>query len=482
MWSTAMTSLSVKAHSCFPPSVSESRRTSRWPSHLLPVHLHTVMEVLVLLLAALLPLPAGGAATRQAPPTTDDCYPASPEINLLREAGEPIILSFPFFESELERLHVAPPARCLITGRNGTYQGGGRVQQRRNQLWFLPARAEDSGEYLCTYRNASCCVRASIRLQVYRSGSAARDTLSFPVLALVGERLRQPCPSVKDFRDVQGLVEWRKDSAPPRSGRAGSFLQDGDQLLIPAVRRAHQGVYTCHVHALIDQRHFEVSRTVVLSVEGVDPITTSTAGSSSSSTPTSSTTSSSSSTPTSTTTSSSSSTPTSTSTTSSSSTSSSSSSFHIRPPVILSPQNGTVFESLHGSTLALSCTVLTDCRAAEETAVTWLVDERWAESSYLEGRRVTGAPNGCRVELRLVVVAMTEEHTQSELKCVARNRGGQQEVVARLQLEDSTVTWLVVSAGAVSCFLTVVSVFLFVLFRSSGKRNMDYFLARQSSC
>nr|XP_040056905.1 interleukin-1 receptor type 2-like [Gasterosteus aculeatus aculeatus] len=379
------------------------------------------MEVLVLLLAALLPLPAGGAATRQAPPTTDDCYPASPEINLLREAGEPIILSFPFFESELERLHVAPPARCLITGRNGTYQGGGRVQQRRNQLWFLPARAEDSGEYLCTYRNASCCVRASIRLQVYRSGSAARHKLSFPVLALVGERLRQPCPSVKDFRDVQGLVEWRKDSAPPRSGRAGSFLQDGDQLLIPAVRRAHQGVYTCHVHALIDQRHFEVSRTVVLSVE-------------------------------------------------------------VRPPVILSPQNGTVFESLHGSTLALSCTVLTDCRAAEETAVTWLVDERWAESSYLEGRRVTGAPDGCRVELRLVVVAMTEEHTQSELRCVARNRGGQQEVVARLQLEDSTVTWLVVSAGAVSCFLTVVSVFLFVLFRSSGKRNMDYFLARQSSC
>lgn len=30
------------------------------------------MEVLVLLLAALLPLPAGGAATRQAPPTTGE--------------------------------------------------------------------------------------------------------------------------------------------------------------------------------------------------------------------------------------------------------------------------------------------------------------------------------------------------------------------------------------------------------------------------
>lgn len=65
-------------------------------------------------------------------------------------------------------------------------------------------------------------MRASIRLQVYRSGSAARDTLSFPVLALVGERLRQPCPSVKDFRDVQGLVEWRKvrKSPPPLPSRS----------------------------------------------------------------------------------------------------------------------------------------------------------------------------------------------------------------------------------------------------------------------
>ncbi|KAM8854873.1 interleukin-1 receptor type 2-like isoform 2-T2 [Spinachia spinachia] len=424
---------------------------SRRTSHLLRVHLHAVMEVLVLLLAALLLPPAGGA-----PPTADGCYLASSEINLLREEGEPIILSFPFFEGELERLHVAPPAaRCLITRGNGTeggtYQGEGRVQQRHNQLWFLPAQAEDSGEYLCTYRNARCCVRASIRLQVYRSGSAARQSFSFPVGALVGEHLRLPCPSVKDFPGTRGPVEWRKDSDPPRTGRAGSFLQDGDLLLIPAVRRAHEGAYTCRLDAIIDQQHFKVSRTVVLSVEGVDPVTT---GSSSTST---------------------------------SPSSSSSSSHKLRPLVILSPQNGSVFGSVHGSAMALSCTVLTDCRVAEETAVTWLVNERSVESSYLEGRalqvgrRVTVAPDGCRIELRLVVLAMTEDDVQTALRCVAENRRGRQEVVSRLQLEDSTFTWLMVSAVGVSCFLTVVSVFLFVLFRPSGKRNTSYFLARQSS-
>ncbi|KAL6100367.1 il1r2 [Pungitius sinensis] len=427
------------------------------------------MEVLVLLglLGLLLP-PAGGAATREAPPTADGCYLASPEVNLLRKEGEPVVLSFPFFENELERLHVAPPgARCLITGGNGTeggaYQGEGRVQQRQNQLWFLPARAEDSGEYLCTYRNASCCVRASIRLQVHRDPPAEQSF--FPVGAVVGEHLRLPCPSMKDF-NTQGLVKWHKDSAPPRSGRAGSFLQDGGRLLIPAVRRAHGGVYTCRLRVLIDQRPFEVSRTVVLTVEGVDPVTSST---SSSILPTSSST-------------------LPTSTTTSSSSSSSSSSLHtVGLPVILSPQNGSVFERVHGSALLLSCTVLTDCRAAEETEVTWLVNQRSVESSYLEGRaqqlgrRVTAAPDGCRIELRLVVVAMTDDDVQTELRCVAQSPGGRQEVVSRLQLEDPTFTWLVVSAVVASCFLTVVSVFLFVLLRPSGKRNMDYFLARQSS-
>lgn len=45
----------------------------------------------------------------------------------------------------------------------------------------------------------------------------------------------------------------------------------------------------------------------------------------------------------------------------------------------------------------------------------------------------------------------------------------------------STFTWAVVAAGAVTSFLTVVSVFLYVLFKPRRKKNMDYFLARQSS-
>lgn len=46
---------------------------------------------------------------------------------------------------------------------------------------------------------------------------------------------------------------------------------------------------------------------------------------------------------------------------------------------------------------------------------------------------------------------------------------------------DSTFTWLVVAVVAASCFLAVVSIFLYVLFKPKGKRKMDYILARQGS-
>lgn len=41
----------------------------------------------------------------------------------------------------------------------------------------------------------------------------------------------------------------------------------------------------------------------------------------------------------------------------------------------------------------------------------------------------------CQIEVMLILSAMTEEEVKMELKCVAQNRGGRQEVVAQLRLE-----------------------------------------------
>ncbi|XP_031729859.1 interleukin-1 receptor type 2-like [Anarrhichthys ocellatus] len=425
------------------------------------------MVRLVLMLAVLIIPSVCGRAPLSPLPVEDGCSLVSPEVNVLRVEGEAIILSFPMFERVLEVHNIAPPtAKYLITKGNGTqggaYHGEGRVQQRDNQLWLLPAQAADSGEYICTYRNETYCVTGSIGLHVYESGSADVEKLSYPIPVSVGEYLRLSCPSLSDFNSTDRLIEWHKDSGltPRRSGRVqGSFQQDRGRLLIPAVRRSHAGVYTCRLRALIDDQQYNVSRTVVLNVE--DPVTVTTTTEpdlSGNSEP--------------------------------GLTSSSFIPVHtpgIQPPVILSPRNGTIFESLHGSGLELSCTVLTECQTADYTVVTWLVNNQSVESSYLDGRalqggrRVTGVSESCRIELRLVVVTMTDEDVNAELRCVAQNRAGRQEVVIRLQLEDSTFTWLVVATATVSCFLTVVSIFLYVLFKPNGRNKMDYFLARQNS-
>ncbi|KAI9534419.1 hypothetical protein NQZ68_012652 [Dissostichus eleginoides] len=400
------------------------------------------------------------------PPLTvkaDGCFLATTEgeVDVFVLEGEAIILSCPIFDRVLEARNIAPPnASYIITKDNGTegvsFQGEGRVQQRDKQLRFLPAQASDSGLYICTYRNETYCVTGNITLKVYESMSVVMEKVTNRVEVIVGENLRYTCPSLDDFNDTETLIGWNKDSR-----RGGSFSQLRGKLIIPAVRRSHAGLYTCRLTVTIDEQPYNVSRSITLIVRGVDPETPSTPSPtllhlSSTSHPEIL----------------------------------SSSTVHtpaIRPPVIISPKNGTVVESPHGSGLELFCTVLTGCQTAESTVVTWLVNGQSVESSYLNGRalqggrRVTRESEVCQVELRLLVVAMTDEDVNTELKCVAQNEGGRQEVVALLQLEDSSFTWLVVAVVAAFCFLTVVSIFLYVLFKPKRTKKMDYFLARQNS-
>lgn len=87
---------------------------------------------------------------------TDGCYVASSEVEIFRVEGEAVILSFPMFARVLQVRNIVPPkTKCIITKDNGTEavaQSEGRVQQSNKQLWLLPAKASDSGEYSCTYR------------------------------------------------------------------------------------------------------------------------------------------------------------------------------------------------------------------------------------------------------------------------------------------------------------------------------------------
>ncbi|XP_040003513.1 interleukin-1 receptor type 2 [Xiphias gladius] len=424
------------------------------------------MVLLALVLAAVIVEYVSGRPPLPPLPMKDGCYVVSPEVEIFRVEGEAIILSFPMFLRVLQIRKIAPPAaKYLISkGDNGTegaaYEGDGHVQQHDKQLWFLPAQASDSGEYVCTYRNETYCVTGSITLHVYESSSVDLKKLSYPIPATVGQRLRLPCPSLDDFNSTDRLIEWYKDSSSTalRLGTEGSLQRDGGKVLIPAVKRSHAGLYICRLRVLINSQQYKVSRAIRLRVHGPDPAITTTVPD--------------------------------LSTTSDPEISSSHSTVRapiIQPPVIVSPLNRTIFESSHGSELELFCKVLTECRTADSTLVTWLVDGHPVESSHRDvralqgGSSVTEVSEGCQIELRLIVGEMTEEDVKTELRCVARNQGGEEEVFVQLQLEDPTFTWLVVAVVAVSCFMTVVSIFLYVLFKPKRKRKMDYILARQNS-
>ncbi|KAK2905768.1 interleukin-1 receptor type 2 isoform X2 [Channa argus] len=399
-------------------------------------------------------------------PMKGSCYHVSPEVDIFRVEGEAVILAFPMFTRVLSVRNIAlPTANHLITRRNGTeavaYQSEGRVQQHNKQLWFLPAQPSDSGEYTCTYRNGTYCVTGSIKLHVYTSSSVDLEKLSYPMLATVGKKLTMRCPSLSHFNKTDGLIEWYKNSSPTALQIRGGYFQPVQRgLMIPAVKRSHAGVYTCQLSVLIKDQQYNVSRVILLRVQGPDPeITTNAPDVSVTPGPGLI----------------------------------SSSSYNdvkapiMKPPLIVSPLNGTIFEIPHGSGDLLFCTVLTECQTADSTVVTWLVNGQSVESAIHEKgvllgeRKVTRVYKGCQIELGLAVVAMTEKEVKTELKCVSQNKGGRQEVVIQLQLEDSTFTWLVVAVVAISCFLAVVSIFLNALLKPKRKKKMDYILARQNS-
>ncbi|KAG7240349.1 hypothetical protein INR49_026920 [Caranx melampygus] len=399
------------------------------------------------------------------------CHQVYQEVEIFRAEGEPVILSFPYLKRQLTSLNIAPSAAgYLFTKDNGTEgeatEGDGRVQQHNEQLWFLPALASDSGLYNCTYRNETFCLTGSIRLYVYKSKSANINNTYFPVRVFVGEDLKYKCPHLSYFNRTGREIEWYKNSsssAVPLS-RVSSSSPHSGKLIIPDVKTSHAGFYTCQLQVLINNQQYRVSRTIQLQVEEPqypDPdyyyyyyYSTSVPDLSVTSDP--------------------------------EGVSSSNDNVHT-PPIIISPLNGSTIESPHGSGVELLCTVLTECQMADSTVVTWLVNRQPVESSYLDGRalqggrRVTKMSRDCHIEVRLVVVGVTEEDVHTELRCVTQNQAGRQEVVAHLQLEDTTFTWLVVAVVAISCFLTVVSIFIYVLFKPKRKNKMDYILARQNS-
>ncbi|XP_049584600.1 interleukin-1 receptor type 2 isoform X2 [Syngnathus scovelli] len=369
-------------------------------------------------------------------PMKDGCLTVAPELELFHLEREAVSVSCPIFLRALHVRHITPSdANFRIAKGNFTHDED-RVRRINLDLWLLPAQPSDSGEYTCTFRNATYCIRGSVTLRVYAKSAVDVDNLSFEYDAMLGENVTLNCPIRKHYSHTP--VQWLKGAVTLQSHRWNSSERDTRKLRLPEVQYSDGGLYTCRLSVLVEDSEFPLTRTIRLLVKEPQLATPS------------------------------------------------------MTPLIISPSNGSVHQASHGSGLEVKCTALTSCQSSPWTAVWWFADGVQIDASRLHGRalqtgrRETRVTPGCQVEVGLVIMSMTEEEEGVELTCVTQNQDGRREVTVTLHVEDSSMTWVVVGCVSISCFLVVLSIFLYALLikpklKKNTKKNADYFLARQDS-
>ncbi|XP_076854541.1 interleukin-1 receptor type 2-like isoform X2 [Brachyhypopomus gauderio] len=358
-------------------------------------------------------------------PIKDSCRDVGPEIPHFHNQGELVVIRFPFLEDAIRH-------RRLLTD-NSTFHishsklhahHNDRVIQRGWALWLLPSHPSDSGTYSYVLSSDMFCFTGSISVIIYETGREDLDMMSYPVSAQTDTDLTISCPHIKHFK-MAGSPQWYKgfnvEGFPLISARYKR--EKGDLLTITNISAEDEGLYTSPV--------------TNIPASGGEHPTISTAAAS------------------------------------------------MSPDMLLNittPINGSIIESHLGSSLVIHCKVLVGTQSHDHTEVTWLVNGQSVDRSYMSQRAFQADRRVLRshVEVDLVFLQVHEEDTHAELKCVAQNSSGKQEVITHITLEDSITTWLVVAAVSSGFFLLVVSVFLYQLCPKTHRRK-DYVLARQSN-
>ncbi|KAM9486900.1 interleukin-1 receptor type 2-like [Clarias gariepinus] len=323
-----------------------------------------------------------------------------------------------------------------------------RVKQDGRTLWLLPSRPSDSGTYTYVFSSNTFCLTGSFTLTIYEKGKEDMAVMSHPVSSKPDKDLTIECPHINHYSRLES-PRWFKGfhaGVPLLNGTRYEILS-GDALTIRNVSADDEGLYTCRLTVAHNNAQYNVSRTWKLRV--LSPVT---------------------------------SVPTSHTEPSTTSPDLTLTSPRPEPPLITAPVNGSEVESRPGSSLVIQCEAFVGDRSPDLTELTWLVDGQQVDNSYLRGRafqepqRVSAG----HVEALLVFLIVHEEDTRAELKCVAQNLAGKQEVVVQIKMEGSMLAWIVLAHVAVCFLLLVVCVFLRLLCRKQHKHN-DYILARQNS-
>ncbi|MCJ8732181.1 hypothetical protein PDJAM_G00208290 [Pangasius djambal] len=370
-----------------------------------------------------------GLAPACAVPLKAGCEVIGEELEDFHAQGEAMAITFPNLEANIwyRKLPVdnSTTFQLFHSKHHDLRNQGHRVIQKGRALWLLPCLPSDSGTYTYVFSSGMFCLTGSFTVTIYEKGREDMEMMSHPVSAKPDKDLTIECPHTNHFNRLES-PRWFKGfhaGVPLINGTRYGILS-GDALTIRNISAEDEGLYTCWLTVIFNNAQYNVSRTWKLQV--LSPVT---------SVPES----------------------------------------HTEPPTKSRDVTTT------SSSLVIECKAFVGDESPG-TELTWLVDGQLVDASYMRGRafQETRRVSAGHVEALLVFLEVHEEHTRAELKCVARNLSGKQEVVIQIKLEDSMLPWLVVAPVASCFFMLVVCVFLRLLCRKQHKHN-DYILARQNS-
>ncbi|XP_036211216.1 interleukin-1 receptor type 1 isoform X6 [Myotis myotis] len=145
---------------------------------------------------------------------------------------------------------------------------GSRIHQYKDRLWFVPAKVEDSGNYYCTVRNSTYCLKIEVTAKFVQH----EPDLCYSAQAIFEQKLiiagngQLVCPYLDYFKDENNelpKIEWDKDCKPLLLDDA-NFIGESNKLIIMNVTEAHKGNYTCRASYMLLGKQYHISRVIKL--------------------------------------------------------------------------------------------------------------------------------------------------------------------------------------------------------------------------
>ncbi|NXC43825.1 IL1R2 protein, partial [Penelope pileata] len=278
-------------------------------------------------------------------------------------------------------------SKTMILGRDEDP----RIWAKGDALWFLPARQEDSGVYVCTRRNSSYCAEVSIHLTVV--GKAAAREIAYPQVLFTFTSGKIVCPNLWEFTTNRTNLDlkWYKDTLPLEGdSEKFVFLKDSVSLIFTSVLPTDSGYYTCKMSFPYEGVTYEISRTIKLQAVGRG--TKAIWG-------------------------------------------------------LTSVLNVAVLDTC--SKMTLPCKVFAGPSSHVYTVVEWLandttIDVVYKRSRVMEGERQETIENGENfIEVPLIFESVEEVDFYTDFKCLAQNGYGSQVLPTRVKQEAAGLSWYI---------------------------------------